>query len=139
MDRTTLSLYVLSIAVVVMAIWINFFLPIKIDVQAIPTLVNGITSSTSIIIAVLGVIIGIMFREMDRDDQKAKDFYVTAMLVLVIPLGWLFTTYLFLTTGYSQFAIKYGLIGLIFVLDICVIAIVYTAKRLSPETKKEKV
>jgi hypothetical protein len=44
----------------------------KIALQNIPTLINGITTSTSIIVALSGAVIGFMIRELFQSDKKTK-------------------------------------------------------------------
>ena len=44
----------------------------KVGLQNIPTLINGITTSTSIIVAFTGGVIAYMLRELFQTDRKAK-------------------------------------------------------------------
>lgn len=112
--------------------WTNYGLTIRIDPTAIPTLINGITTSTSIVIGVFVAILGIMHHSiMERSEPKPKEFYLRAMISLMVPLFWLWTTYAFLTTGLSQFAIRYALSGLITVLYICMVFTVFTVTRIA--------
>jgi hypothetical protein len=136
MNRFTAYFYAITVVVVASLIWVMFFVNVTIDPQAIPTLVNGITSSTSVIVGFCGVTIGMMFREVDKENHKAKTFYFGATFLLLIPLSMLWTTYTYLTTNLSQLAVRNGLGGLIMALYIFISVIIYSVKSLSVETPK---
>lgn len=112
-----------------------------IDPTAIPTLINGITASTSIVVGVFVAILGIMYRTvMEKTDSKPKEFYLRAMIILMVPLFWLYTTYAFLTIGLPDFAVRYALSGLLTALYVCIIITVFTVTRMATgiEEKSEK-
>jgi Ca2+/Na+ antiporter len=136
MNKFKLYLYVFTIVLIVAVIWVIFFLNIKVSDQVIPTLVNGITSSMSVIVGFCGALIGIMFREIDKNDSKTKVSYIVVIVVLSIPLTMLWTTYCFLTMGMSEFAVRYGLSGLIFALYIFFAVVIYAVTTLSDEKRK---
>lgn len=62
MDKFRASYIGISIAVFVATLWAAILLNVGIDEQAVPTLVNGITSSMSIVVGFCGAIVGIMFQ-----------------------------------------------------------------------------
>lgn len=80
-------------------------------------------------------LLGIMLRTLDKTDLKTKDFYIRALVVLAFPLFWLWTTYVFLTMNLEDFAIRYGLSGLISALFICIGIILYIAGKHMAETE----
>jgi hypothetical protein len=119
-DRYTTYIIVFTIVVVIAILWVAVFLDIKMDYSAFPTLVNGITSSTSIILGLSGAIIGIMLRDGEVD-KGTKNFYYIAMVLLLLPITMLWMTYSFLASGklgswLSYEAVRVALSGLIFTL-----------------------
>jgi hypothetical protein len=104
-------------------------------------LINGITASTSIVVGVFVAILGIMYRTvMEKTDSKPKEFYLRAMIILMVPLFWLYTTYAFLTIGLPDFAVRYALSGLLTALYACIIITVFTVTRMATgiEEKSKK-
>jgi cytochrome bd-type quinol oxidase subunit 2 len=133
MGKFQISIYAISITVFVAAIWTCIFLTIKVNDQVIPTLVNGITSSISVVVGFCGVIIAIMFREID--DIKAKKFLFVAIILLLIPLTMLWSTYSFLTMNMSELAIRWSLSALISALYIFIAVVIYIVR----ETEKKQL
>lgn len=130
----------LSIAVFVAIIWAGIFLNINVNDQSIFTLVNGITASTSVIVGFSGTIIGIMYREAkEKQDNKARMFLFKAIVVLMIPLIMLWTTYCFLVMGgiWTSVAVRYGLDGLIMAFYVFSVVVVFIAEQLSTEIEKK--
>ena len=125
-------------------IWVNigsltkYGLQIKLSESYIPTLINGITTSTSIIIGIFIAILGIMFRfSVEKKDSVSKQFYLIAMITLLVPIVFFWTTYTFLTQGLLTFAVTYALSTLIMALFICAFVIIYTVTRIANQTEKE--
>lgn len=130
------GIYIISIITVIATIWVGF-LNIGVGNEAVPTLVNGITSSMSVIVGFCGAIIGIMFREIGTKDSEARNRLVVFLALLMAPITMLWTTYSFLTMAMYAFAVKYALVGLIYALYIFVGLIIFVARELIPETKKK--
>jgi hypothetical protein len=137
MDRFRIYYYVLSFVSLVVAVWIGFFLDIKIETQYIPTLVNGITSSLSVIVGFTGATIGIMLREIEKHDKKAKEFYFRTLALLMLPLTLLWTTYTFLTVDMPQLSVNAALSGLISALYVFIMVIVFTVKNMTADLEKK--
>lgn len=98
------SLYALAVAFVGIDIWVSigsltkYGLQIKLSESYIPTLINGITTSTSIVIAIFIAVLGIMLRfSIEKKDSASKQFYLIGMIVLLVPIGLFWSTYVFLT------------------------------------------
>jgi hypothetical protein len=132
MNKYGFSIIILGIVVFIAVIWVNFLLDIKIDSSVFPTLVNGITSSTSIITGLSGVVIGIMLRDT-QIDRKTKNFYYVAMLFLLLPLTMLWMTYTFLAGGslgswFSYEAVRIALSGFIETLYLFFGIVLYTVR-----------
>ncbi len=107
------NVYIISIVFLFSAIWSGFFLNINIEPQATPTLVNGLTTSLSIIVGFTGTIAGLFFRE-EKNKRKGKIFFAAAIVIVMVPIGTLWGTYIYLAQGVDmyQFAVKSALSGL---------------------------
>lgn len=93
----------------------------SLSFDSIPTIINGITASTSIIIGFTGAIIGILYQLFKDDDDTKLRLLLSAFYGLV-PLVNLFLVYVLLPMGYTDAALKTALIA--FVLSLLNIAIV---------------
>ncbi|HML02980.1 MAG TPA: hypothetical protein VK487_06365 [Candidatus Bathyarchaeia archaeon] len=123
---------VIAFVVLGAEIWVNFFLPINIGVTYIPTLINGITASLSVIVGFSGVVIGFMFREAnDRD----RTYFIVLMVILVLPLTMLWTTYAFLTMNILGFAVRWALSALIVVLYVFFVVIIHTVRVMESQAR----
>ena len=132
MDKYGYAVIILGVVVIIVLIWVNIFLNIKVDSSVFPTFVNGTTASSSIIIGLSGVIIGIMLRD-EQMPRRTKNFYYGAMLLLLFPITMLWTTYASLAGGVlgswlSYYAVRIALSGLILSLYIFFGIAVYTVK-----------
>ena len=92
----------------------------KIALQSIPTVINGITSSTSIIVAFSGAVIGFMIRELFQSDKKARIAFFGVLLIFTYIFMYLFWVYTFLATGLIDLALRWSLDGLLLSLLIFV-------------------
>lgn len=141
MTKIRLSVYVLTVVFIGVVAWIvigewttlGLTIGIKNPDTTIPTLINGITASTSIVVAVFIAILGIMYRTLDKKDVKSKEFYIRAMLALIIPIFWLYTTYTLLTIGVPTFAVRYALSGLISALYACTVITIFTVTKMATD------
>lgn len=136
MDKIRKYFYLITIVTIIEVVWILAFLKINIETSAIPTLVNGLTSSLSVIVGFMGAFIGIMYREVSKKDKKARTFYFGAMFLMIAPLTLLWTTYSFLTMGWLETAVRYGLFSLIITLYMFFAVILNTVKILNIEMDK---
>jgi hypothetical protein len=138
MDKYLTFTIILSAMVLLVTIWIGFFLPINIDAQYIPTLVNGITSSISVIVGFSGVIIGIMLHESENN-REAKIFFMFAVAALTVPLASLYTTYVYLTMNLDAnmplLAVRNGLFGLLSGLFVLILVLSYAMKVMEARTE----
>jgi small-conductance mechanosensitive channel len=125
-----LSLLIFVVAIIVAYVFVLFLLPVTIDDTNVPTLVNGITTSMSIVVALGGAVVGIMFRsDIEKGDSEAKKFYFTALGLFIIALVYPWGSYLALTTKQFSFAVKYSFFGYLIALLVMVTVYAYTAKR----------
>ncbi len=70
-----------------------------IQAQTVPTIVNGIATSTSIIIGFSATLIGLFFREVVQEDKKAKEVLIIFCLLFVFSFVFLFFAYFNLANG----------------------------------------
>lgn len=129
--------------IVVLAVigWIWGFLPVGMNYDAIPTLVNGITSSTSLILGFCGVIIGIMFREprQKSTNRVSTGHFVFFLIMLIIPVSILWWTYSTLAFGAYLVSVKCGLSNLILALYIFASLIIYVIKETDLDVNRRAV
>lgn len=83
----------------------------QLNFESIPTIANGITAVTSIIVGFTGAIIGIFYRAF-KDDETTKLIILISAFSDILPLVFLFAVYDFLLLGYTDFALKMALIAL---------------------------
>jgi hypothetical protein len=88
--------------------------------SSIPTIINGITASTSIIIGFTGAIIGVLYQLL-KDDEATKRILLYSAIYELIPLTFLFLVYEFLLLGLIQWATQMALFA--FALSLLNIAI----------------
>jgi hypothetical protein len=65
----------------------NYTQSLHLSVQAVPTVVNGITAVTSIIVAFTGGYIGIMLRELPDNTEADKTFRIFLMIFVPLSIG----------------------------------------------------
>lgn len=125
--------------------WVNlgavtqYGLQIKLKEDSIPTLVNGITASMSVVIGILIAVLGIMLRlAIERKDLKSKQFYLNGMIILLVPVVYLWTTYAFLASGLTQFAVNYALSALLTALLVCILIVLHMYVRLANQTEEDR-
>lgn len=135
MDKFRASYIGISIAVFVATLWAAILLNVGIDEQAVPTLVNGITSSMSIVVGFCGAIVGIMFREIGTNPKTKRNLLIS-LIALMAPITFLWTTYSFLAMGFYSLAVRYSLSGLILTLYIFIMLLVFVAEALSSQLEK---
>lgn len=85
----------------------------KIALQNIPTLINGITTSTSIIVALSGAVIGFMIRELFQSDKKAKIAFFGVFFSFIYIFMYLFWVYVLLAEGAVDLSLRWSLDGLL--------------------------
>lgn len=105
-------------------------LPVTIEDASVPTLVNGIITSMSIIIGFGGAVTGIVFRgDIDKGDSKAKIAFFYALGLFIIALVYPWGAYLALATKQFAFAVKYSFGGYLVALFAIITVYILIAKR----------
>ncbi len=74
---------------------------------------------------------------IEKKDTASKLFYLTAIVVLIVPVAFLWSTYAFLTQGFLTFAVTYALDALIFALFVLIVIVTFTVVRITNQTEKE--
>lgn len=111
--------------------------PTKIAAQTVPTLVNGITSVTAMTIAFGAAIVGITFRHILEDNPEERSNYFESLGYFIIPVGYLWGSYLLLSVGWLDYAVTYAFTALLVALFTFIFVYLYTAKRFSVEHKEK--
>ena len=87
-----------------------------LNYQTIPTVINGITAVTSIIIALSGAILGLVYREDFSKEKRSKVALLGFLFYFIVPFTFLLIVYNALIYGALIFALKYALDALILAL-----------------------
>lgn len=130
-----------TVAIMVAYVVMWLFLPVTIDNTSVPTLVNGITTSMSIIIGFGGVVMAFVFRgEIEKGNFKAKKLYFAVLCFFILPLIYLWVAYIWLSTKQFEFAVKYSFGGYLVALWALLLAFLVIARKwdLEKEEKSEK-
>ena len=109
----------------------------KISLQSVPTIINGITASISIIIGFSGAAIGIMVREIFRNDKKARQYYLSILFLFIYAFAYQLWVYQMLISGDVDIALRWSLCGLL--LSILIFGSVMIVAYYRIELQKEAV
>lgn len=110
----------------------------EVSLQSIPTVINGITASTSIIIGFIGVMIGLLYREVFFKEEKTRTLLLYVAFFMGIPLAYLSLVYNFLIIGWLDTALRMALAGLILSIFVFVLISLYVGFRMDEKEKKYK-
>ena len=123
-------MFVFTVSVIVLCLVVLFFLPVTISSDAVPTLVNGITTSMSIIIGLGATVIGVFFHNStEKNDSEAKRAYIYALSLFILLLIYPWGSYIALANSEFLFAFRYSLNGYLVALSALVIVYYCTARR----------
>ena len=119
-------------------LFVVLFLPVPIDHSSIPTLVNGVTTSMSIVVGLGAAVIGIVFRaDIEKGDYETRKTFFAALGLFIIALIYPFGSYMSLANNGFEFALRYSLGGYLIAILGIVTVYVLTAKKWESE-KEEK-
>jgi ABC-type multidrug transport system fused ATPase/permease subunit len=113
----------------------------QIPVSIILTVINGVTTSTSIIIAFGGVVVGLFFRNLPKKDVRRTIFFVL-LLLFAFSFLYLFSAYLLSATGQGNlgFALRNALLAfllsLLILLEVFVVAVTIIDEEEGTKSKK---
>jgi hypothetical protein len=98
---------------------------VNIDNASIPTIVNGVTASTSITVGFGAATIGLAFRfDKENEDAKTRKTYYLSIAMFLLPLVYPLGSYMALTSNEFSFALKYSFDG--FLVALWAIVAVFT-------------
>ena len=97
------------------------FTHISLETQFIPTIVNGITSSISIIVAFTLTAIAISISKSFKLAQKETHIF-TILFTLTIPIATVLLAYLELMQANFYLALRYAMAGLF--ISVCVLVVI---------------
>jgi predicted membrane-bound spermidine synthase len=112
MDVSKFRVEILFFGVTVFAVFFAWTLEIKLDTQTIPTSLNGLTSSISLIIGFTIALIAFVFSTFLENyyDYIRRIYFTIALLVSAASLLW--TSYANLMVGSYQTAFRVGMSAL---------------------------
>lgn len=131
--------YAVWAVIVTTVIIIYFFVPSSVFQNGIDnafSLVNGLTTSVSILVAFGGAINALMFHEMTKDNPKRKSDYFEALGFYIVPLVEAWASYVALATGFVDFAVKLSLVGFLTALAVIIAFFLMIAGRLKMDEEK---
>jgi hypothetical protein len=99
----------------------NIFMA-KIPIQNVPTVINGITAATSIIVGLSGAAVGIIVRELFQTNKKASYFLMSILFYFLFVFAYQFVIYILLVSGVIDMALRWSICGLLLALMIFVIS-----------------
>jgi hypothetical protein len=103
--------YLLGITIVI-ALAVILIVPSRVFQNAIDNafaFVNGLTTSTSIVVGFSGAINGLVFKELTKNNPEFKRKFFEGFGLFLIPLMEAFIAYVLLATSVPDFAIKFSL------------------------------
>jgi hypothetical protein len=106
----------------------------QLSFDSVPTIINGIATSTSIIIGFTGAIIGI-FYQIFKDNLEMRNILLTSAFLESIPLTLLFIVYDILIMGYVDSALRLALIAFAYALLTFAIVMLGSFYRLAKKRK----
>jgi len=84
-------------------------LDISLETQYIPTILNGVTTATSLFVGFTGTLIAMSAPKATRHKWRIS----LAIIVLTVPMVVLFNAYIQVVMGHFQTSLKFALTGLI--------------------------
>jgi hypothetical protein len=94
----------------------------ELQYETIPTVINGMTAVTSIIIGFSGAMVSLVYREHFKKDPKAKLQLLGLAFYSAIPLTMLAVVYNSLIFGALEFSLKFALYALLLSLAFFIIS-----------------
>jgi len=132
------QLIVSMLSIVAIVFWI--LAEPNVEAAAVPTVINGIATSISVAIGFSGVLLGIMYRQREAEnDRRPKQFMITVIIFLGIAVYYLYAVYSLLALGFYNLALKYIFIDLILSLDIFVSVILQVASQVEHDVPPAEV
>ncbi len=137
--KYTIYFAIIIFTFVFVILYNGFFLKLKIEEENyVPTIVNGITASTSLVLGFSGLIIGLLLREVFSKDENARSFLISIAFFFAIPIIYLFSVYFWLVLGDFNSALKTAFAGLVVASFAFIVILLFTGYRIELYEKKKK-
>jgi len=113
----------------------------ELEAQTVPTVINGIISSTSVIIGFSATVVALMYREIAKRNESSGWLLFALLPIFILSIVYQFYAFLAFSNGgqgFLEFAFRNALIGFvssIFTLFLALLLIVYIMER---NVKREK-
>jgi hypothetical protein len=143
------------LALFFIVIFINFMMPINFDytgnntytkvelsAQTVPTVINGIIASTSVIIAFSGAVVGLMYRDIvSKSDVAGAVTFIILLLFLTSITYDFYAFYAFSLGGkyYLEFAFKNAFTGFVVSLFMLFLAFLMIVEIMSRLERKQRL
>jgi hypothetical protein len=108
-----------------------------IAAQTVPTVINGIITSASVVIGFSGSVIGILFRDFFKEDRKARTFFILVIFLFAFAFLYPWGAYIWLTTGFFEFALKWAILEFLISLYLFIMIMVFSLGKLNLEEKEK--
>jgi hypothetical protein len=111
----------------------------EISAQTVPTMLNGITTSTGIIIAFTIAISGFLIGYILKDDKRDRDVIIVILATIPFPMLFQFFAYLTLAGGQGVFeiALRLGFVSLLYSLFALMSLFAFLSFRLYSKEKSK--
>lgn len=106
-----------------------------IQPESIPTIVNGLTAVTSVIIGFSGAVLGLVYRQDFTADHRSKATILAYLFYFAIPFTFLLIVYNALIYGALNFALTYALNAVVLALTEFVLSMLAIFYKLDKDKK----
>ena len=109
--------------------------PTSLEAQLIPTLTNGMATSTGLVVSFTGILLTLSFSILKLDAQQHRKRLLLTVGILGAAIALLWTTYFSLFVGDSYLALKVSLVGLLISLVSFLDLLMFIYHELIPERR----
>jgi len=112
----------------------------EVSAQSIPTIVNGITTSTNIIMAFSVALSGILIGYFFKNNNRERDFVLIVLSDFSFPMIFQFFSYysIALGQGFFEIAFKWALVAFLYSLLFLIIIFIFALYRMHERARKPK-
>lgn len=104
--------FVFAILLVVVFIMIYGGRP-TVEKESVPTVINGLTSVTGLIVGFNATIVGILYHDERKSAEPSQSRLMWTLYALAFPLVFIGLAYTYLVTSNLEAAVRLGLSGLV--------------------------
>jgi uncharacterized membrane protein YhdT len=108
----------------------------EIPFSVVPTLINGIATSTSIIIAFGGTVVGFLLSRLPKKDKR-RSWLFAFLFLFAFSFIYLFTAYYLSISGegFFGFALRHALVALLLSLLILILVLIFASTIIDAENE----